>query len=157
MGNIAFFCAYTNIIPFADHNQYPRNAFSSKQGYSAIGIYATNFNNRIDTSSYIIHYPQRALIHTKYTKYVHNEELPNGENVIVAIATYTGFNQEDSIIVNKNSIERGMFNITKFKALINEDFPAFGLPITENFGTRSSTDSFSGKSLTNSSNNSPEP
>ena len=124
--------AYTNIIPFADHNQYPRNAFSSKQGYSAIGIYATNFNNRIDTSSYIIHYPQRALIHTKYTKYVHNEELPNGENVIVAIATYTGFNQEDSIIVNKNSIERGMFNITKFKALINEESISENDEIKEN-------------------------
>ena len=112
---------YTNVIPFADHNPYPRNAFSSKQGYAAIGVYATNFNNRIDTASYIIHYPQKALVHTKYTKYTHNDELPNGENVIVAIATYTGFNQEDSIIVNKNSIERGMFNITKFKSFINEE------------------------------------
>tara|TARA_B100000780_G_scaffold76525_1_gene51598 strand:- start:355 stop:4074 length:3720 start_codon:yes stop_codon:yes gene_type:complete len=112
---------YSNIIPFSDHNPYPRNAFGAQQGKQAIGIYATNFNNRIDTASYIIHYPQRALVHTKYTQYTHNEELPNGENVIVAIATYTGFNQEDSIIVNKSSIERGMFNITKFKSFINEE------------------------------------
>tara|TARA_B110000259_G_C14032017_1_gene407166 strand:+ start:2262 stop:6008 length:3747 start_codon:yes stop_codon:yes gene_type:complete len=112
---------YSNIIPFSDHNPYPRNVFGAQQGKQAIGIYATNFNNRIDTASYIIHYPQRALVHTKYTQYTHNEELPNGENLIVAIATYTGFNQEDSIIVNKSSIERGMFNITKFKSFINEE------------------------------------
>tara|TARA_B110000259_G_C14026523_1_gene404890 strand:+ start:88 stop:3777 length:3690 start_codon:yes stop_codon:yes gene_type:complete len=115
------FSVYTNIIPFFDHNPYPRNAFGCQQGKQAIGIYATNFNNRIDTAGYIIHYPQRAIVHTKYTKYTHNDELPNGENLIVAIATYTGFNQEDSIIVNKNSIERGMFNITKFKSFINEE------------------------------------
>ena len=112
---------YSNVIPFSDHNPYPRNAFGAQQGKQAIGIYATNFNNRIDTASYIIHYPQRALVHTKYTQYTHNEELPNGENLIVAIATYTGFNQEDSIIVNKSSIERGMFNITKFKSFIDEE------------------------------------
>ena len=112
---------YSNIIPFSDHNPYPRNAFGGQQGKQAIGVYATNFNNRIDTASYIIHYPQRALIHTKYSKYTHNEELPNGENLIVAIATYTGFNQEDSIIVNGSSIERGMFNITKFKSFIDEE------------------------------------
>ena len=112
---------YSNIIPFSDHNPYPRNAFGAQQGKQAIGVYSTNFNNRIDTASYIIHYPQRALVHTKYTQYTHNEELPNGENLIVAIATYTGFNQEDSIIVNKSSIERGMFNITKFKSFINEE------------------------------------
>ena len=115
------FSVYTNIIPFSNHNPYPRNAFGCQQGKQAIGIYATNFNNRIDTASYIIHYPQRAIVHTKYSKYTHNDELPNGENLIVAIATYTGFNQEDSIMVNKNSIERGMFNITKFKSYINQE------------------------------------
>jgi DNA-directed RNA polymerase II subunit RPB2 len=116
------FSVYTNIIPFSNHNPYPRNAFGCQQGKQAIGIYATNFNNRIDTASYIIHYPQKAIVHTKYSKYTHNDELPNGENLIVAIATYTGFNQEDSIIVNKSSIERGMFNITKFKSYINEEY-----------------------------------
>jgi DNA-directed RNA polymerase II subunit RPB2 len=117
---------YSNIIPFSNHNPYPRNAFGCQQGKQAIGIYTTNFNNRIDTAGYIIHYPQRAIVHTKYTKYTHNDELPNGENLIVAIATYTGFNQEDSIMVNQNSIERGMFNITKFKSFVNEEEKNYG-------------------------------
>ena len=117
---------YSNIIPFSNHNPYPRNAFGCQQGKQAIGIYTTNFNNRIDTAGYIIHYPQKAIVHTKYTKYTHNDELPNGENVIVAIATYTGFNQEDSIMINQNSIDRGMFNITKFKSFIDEEEKNYG-------------------------------
>jgi DNA-directed RNA polymerase II subunit RPB2 len=112
---------YTNTIPFCNRNQLPRNVFSGQQGKQAIGIYATNFNSRIDTRSYILHYPQRALIHSKYTKFSHNNELPNGENVIVAIMTYTGYNQEDSIIINKGSIQRGMFNITAYKSVIDEE------------------------------------
>jgi DNA-directed RNA polymerase II subunit RPB2 len=112
---------YTNTIPFCNRNQLPRNVFSGQQGKQAIGIYATNFNSRIDTRSYVLHYPQRALVHSKYTKFSHNDELPNGENVIVAIMTYTGYNQEDSIIINKSSIQRGMFNITAFKSVIDEE------------------------------------
>jgi DNA-directed RNA polymerase II subunit RPB2 len=80
----------THNIPFANHNQAPRNIFSGAQGKQAIGIYATNFNNRIDTMSYILHYPQRALVNTRYKEYLKNNQMPHGENLIVAIATYTG-------------------------------------------------------------------
>ena len=112
---------YTNTIPLANHNQAPRNIFSGQQGKQAIGIYATNFNHRIDTASYILHYPQRNLVSTKMAKYVHKNQLPNGENLIVAICTYTGYNQEDSIIVNKSSIDRGMFNVSSFKSLLSNE------------------------------------
>lgn len=110
------FSVYTATIPFANHNQAPRNIFSGAQGKQAIGVYATNFNNRIDTMSYTMHYPQRPLVSTKFNDWLQVNQLPNGENLIVAIATYTGYNQEDSIIVNKGSIERGMFNITYYKS-----------------------------------------
>ncbi len=112
---------YTNTIPFCNKNQAPRNVFSGQQGKQAIGVYSTNFNSRIDTASYILHYPQKSLIHTRYIRYSHNDELPNGQNVIVAIMTYTGYNQEDSIMINKSSIERGLFNITSFKSIIEEE------------------------------------
>lgn len=112
---------YTNSIPFANHNQAPRNVFSGQQGKQAIGIYATNFNHRIDTASYLLHYPQRPLVTTKMAKYIFKNNLPNGENLIVAICTYTGYNQEDSIIVNKSSIERGMFNISYMKAITDTE------------------------------------
>lgn len=112
---------YTNTIPFAHHNQAPRNVFSGQQGKQAIGIYSTAFNQRFDTASYILHYPQRNIISTKFAPYVHKHNMPNGENLIVAIATYTGYNQEDSIIINKNSIERGMFNLSYFKTLLEQE------------------------------------
>jgi len=115
------FSVYTATIPLSNHNQAPRNIFSGAQGKQAIGVYATNFNNRIDTMSYVLHYPQKPLISTKYHEYLKANDLPNGENVIVAIATYTGYNQEDSIIINKSSIERGLFNLSYFKSYIAEE------------------------------------
>jgi DNA-directed RNA polymerase II subunit RPB2 len=112
---------YNNTIPFANKNQAPRVVFSGQQGKQAIGIYATNFNSRIDTASYILHYPHKALCHTRFSKYSHNEVLPNGQNVIVAIMCYTGYNQEDSIILNRSSIDKGLFNITSYKSLVQEE------------------------------------
>lgn len=112
---------YTNTIPFANHNQAPRNVFSGQQGKQAVGIYSTSFNHRIDTASYVLHYPQRNLVSTKMAKYSFKNSMPNGENLIVAIATYTGYNQEDSIIVNNSSIQRGMFNVSYFKSIVDSE------------------------------------
>jgi len=109
------FSALASLIPFANHNHAPRNIFSCAQGKQAIGLYATNFNNRMDRMSYILHYPQQRLVKTQYTDLLRMNQLANGENLIVAIASYTGYNQDDSIIFNKDAIERGMFNISAFK------------------------------------------
>jgi DNA-directed RNA polymerase II subunit RPB2 len=108
----------THQIPFANHNQAPRCVFSGAQGKQAIGMYATNFANRIDTMSYVLHYPQKALVNTRFKEYLNNNHMPNGEILIVAIATYTGHNMEDSIIINKAAIERGSFNLTYYKNLV---------------------------------------
>ena len=113
---------YTNTIPFVNHNQAPRIVFSGQQGKQAIGVYATNYNSRIDTASYILHYPQKNLVSTKLSKYVFKDQLPNGENLIVAIATYTGYNQEDSIMINKDSIDRGLFNVSYFKSILDKEY-----------------------------------
>lgn len=115
------FSFYTSTIPFANYNQAPRNIFSGAQGKQAIGLYANSFNNRIDTMSYVLHYPQRPLVYTKYREYMDYNKLPNGENLIVAIATYTGYNQEDAVIINRASIERGCFNLTYYKAHVEEE------------------------------------
>jgi len=108
----------THQITLANHNQAPRNIFSGAQGKQAIGCYATNFNNRIDTMSYILHYPQKHLVNTRFCEYLNLNRVPNGENLIVGLMTYTGYNMEDAIIINKNSIERGMFNITYYKNMV---------------------------------------
>ena len=107
----------TQNIPFANHNAAARNIFHAAQTKQAVGIYSTNFNKRFDTAGYIMHYPERAIINTRGAHYTHNAHMPNGFNAIVAVATYTGYNQEDGVIVNRSAIDRGMFQITAYKTM----------------------------------------
>ena len=101
-------------VPFPQHNQSPRNIYNFSQTKQALGIYATNYRYRMDTGFKLYH-SQRPLIYTRGSKYIHTYNLPFGENVVVAIASYGGYNQEDSIIMNKSSIERGLFRVSYYK------------------------------------------
>jgi hypothetical protein len=103
-------------IPFPDHNQAPRNCYQSAMGKQAIGIYATNFRTRMDTLGNVLNYPQRPMVDTKVARYLNGAEMPSGINTIVAIMTYTGYNQEDSVIMNKSAIDRGLFNSTFYRS-----------------------------------------
>lgn len=111
------FSVVTNNIPFPNHNFAPRNCFYGAQSKQAIGVYATNFTKRFDTMGYIQHYPQRPIITTRNSHYTGNDNMPNGFNAIVAVATYSGFNQEDGLIINRSAIDRGMFQITAYKSM----------------------------------------
>lgn len=104
----------TTNVPFCDRNQGPRNIFCYAQSRQAMGIFATNYRDRLDIS-FILYYPQRPLVTTRTSRYTNSEHLPSGENCIVAIACYTGYNQEDSLIFNRSSIERGKFRAIYLK------------------------------------------
>ena len=104
-------------IPMCNHNQSARNVFHAAQSKQAIGMYATNFNNRFDTMSYVLHYPQRAIINTRIAQYTSSDYMANGFNTIVAIMTYSGFNQEDSIMINKAAINRGLNYLSYYKSI----------------------------------------
>jgi DNA-directed RNA polymerase II subunit RPB2 len=108
-------------IPFANHNQAPRNLYQGAMGKQAIGIYTTTFRKRMDTDGLILHYPQRSLVNTRQSKYINGNILSAGTNAIVAIASYTGYNQEDSLIVNQSAIERDLFATSKFKTYKDEE------------------------------------
>jgi len=109
-----------SIIPFPDHNQSPRNVYQSAMGKQAIGIYSTNFNMRMDTLSYLLFYPQKPLVTTQSMEFLKFKDLPAGINAIVAIMCYTGYNQEDSVIMNQGSIDRGLFRSAFFRTYISE-------------------------------------
>jgi DNA-directed RNA polymerase subunit B' len=104
-------------IPMSNHNASARNVFHAAQSKQAIGMYATNFNKRFDTMSYILHYPQRPIINTRIAQYTSSDYMANGYNTIVAIMTYTGFNQEDSIMINKATIDRGLNSLSYYKSI----------------------------------------
>ena len=113
--------AIASTIPFPDHNQSPRNTYQSAMGKQAIGICATNYKNRLDTISHILYYPQKPLVTTRSMPYLHTLDMPSGINAIVAIATYTGYNQEDSVLFNKSAVDRGLFLSAHFKTYKEEE------------------------------------
>ena len=106
-------------IPFAEHNQAPRNIYNFSQRRQAAGIYASNYRYRHDIS-YILYNVQRPIVITDGMRWTHNIDLPAGENCVVAIAPYSGYNQEDSIIVNKDAVDIGLFRSAKYKKYSSE-------------------------------------
>jgi hypothetical protein len=99
---------------FPENNPYPRNAFSCGQAKQGVSMYHTNFNNRIDKTAYVLNYGQTPIVKSRYLDYVSKERHPYGENAIVAVACYSGFNVEDAIIVNRAALERGLFRTTYY-------------------------------------------
>lgn len=95
-------------IPFSNHNYANRNIIHFNQAKQSIGIYLSSYKDRMDISQ-ILYHPQIPLVTTQAMKYSGCLDLPYGENAIVAVASYSGFNQEDSIIFNQSSIDRGIF------------------------------------------------
>ena len=87
----------------------------------AIGIYAMNFDQRMDKTSYVLSYPSRPLVDTRLMNFIHLNRIPSGCQVHVAIASMTGYNQEDSILINEASIGRGLFGATIYHTEKDED------------------------------------
>ena len=110
-----------SIIPFPDHNQSPRNTYQSAMGKQAMGMYVTNYQIRMDTLGYVMFYPQKPLVTTRAMEYLHFRELPAGCNAVVAIMCYTGYNQEDSVLMNQSAIDRGLFRSLYYRSFKDEE------------------------------------
>ncbi|WP_455369408.1 DNA-directed RNA polymerase subunit B [[Eubacterium] cellulosolvens] len=105
----------SSLIPYAEHNQSPRNAYESAMAKQALGIFSTNFDIRVDSRSHILHYPQIPLVKTKPMEIMNFDERPSGQNCVLAVLSLQGYNMEDSIIINRSSIELGLERSSFFR------------------------------------------
>jgi DNA-directed RNA polymerase II subunit RPB2 len=108
-------------IPFSDHNQSPRNTYQSAMGKQAIGIFARNYAKRLDKNGYILCQPMRPFVETRMMHTLNTHEMPSGDNIMVAIGCYGGYNQEDSVILNRGAINRGLFRTLYYTIYKDEE------------------------------------
>lgn len=101
-------------IPFPNHNQSPRGIYHYSQRKQAMGLYASNYHHRID-NSYLLYHLQIPIVASRTTAFTNSHVFPCGENAIVAIASYYGFNQDDSIGGNRTAVELGFLRATSHK------------------------------------------
>ncbi|CAL4144068.1 unnamed protein product, partial [Meganyctiphanes norvegica] len=95
------------LIPYPHHNQSPRNTYQCAMGKQAMGNIGYNQRNRIDTLLYNLIYAHRPLVKTRTIELIHFEDLPAGHNAMVAVMSYSGYDIEDAIVLNKASLDRG--------------------------------------------------
>jgi len=93
--------AVAGLIPYPHHNQSPRNTYQCAMGKQAIGAIGYNQLNRIDTLLYLSVYPQQPMVKTKTIELVGYDRLPAGQNATVAVMSYSGYDIEDALILNK--------------------------------------------------------
>jgi DNA-directed RNA polymerase II subunit RPB2 len=108
-------------IPFPEHNQAPRNTYQCAMAKQAIGVYATNYDQRMDKTAYVLTYPSRPLVDTRLMNMIQLNRIPSGCQVHVAIMSHTGYNQEDSVLINQGAIDRGLFLTTIYHTEKDED------------------------------------
>jgi hypothetical protein len=109
------------MIPFANHNQSPRNQLSCSQSKQGIGHYATNFENRFDTYGSMLCYGEGAMARTIVHEALGDGGMSYGTNIIFAFACFDGYNQDDGILFNRTSIERGLFRSLAFRSYSTQE------------------------------------
>ena len=103
-----------NQIIFPENNPPVRNSFSTGQSKQAVSMYHTNFQVRMDKTAVVLNSGQIPLVKSRYMEHINHEENPYGENAIVAVMCYTGYNVEDAILINEGALRRGLFRTTYY-------------------------------------------
>jgi DNA-directed RNA polymerase subunit B' len=111
----------TSLVPFSNFGQSARLNRGSKSQKQSLGLYVANYLIRMDTDSNILHYPQNPIVKTCNATLAGQENHPSGQNVVIALMSYEGYNMQDSLIINKGSLDRGLARSTYFRPYTVEE------------------------------------
>ncbi len=111
----------SSFAPYPEHNSSPRVTMAASMAKQSLGLYASNYHSRFDSRANVLHYPQTPLVKTDITDSLNYSRRPAGQNFIVAIMSYEGYNMEDAVILNKSSIERGLGRSTFYRTYTTEE------------------------------------
>ncbi|MEM2878212.1 MAG: DNA-directed RNA polymerase subunit B [Candidatus Hadarchaeales archaeon] len=103
------------LVPYSEHNQSPRNTYGANMAKQALGVMTTSIHRRVDTRGHFMHYPQVPLVKTKIMDLVGFDRRPAGQNVVVAIACYGGYNMEDALILKREAVDLGFGRTTFYR------------------------------------------
>ncbi|MBI2522977.1 DNA-directed RNA polymerase subunit B [Candidatus Woesearchaeota archaeon] len=118
---LAMFGLTTSLVPYSNYNQSTRVNAGSKNQKQALGLYASNYSVRMDMDVNLLHYPQAPIVKSIMHDISNYEKHPAGQNIVVAVMSYKGYNMEDAIILNKASIERGFGRSTYYRPSVSEE------------------------------------
>ena len=110
-----------SLIPYNDHTQSPRNTYYASMTKQAIGLPFHNLKQRVDTIMHVMNYPEKPILQSHHSKYHHGDSLAYGQNLVCCIMAYGGWNQEDSVILNRGAVERGLLRIVSYRTLTVEE------------------------------------
>ncbi len=110
-----------NLIVFPEHNSIGRHPISSNFTKQSQGLYAINFNKRYDPRAFLLYYPQEPIVNSLAYRTLKMNRHPHGQNFVVALSTYYGYNMKDAVVLNKAAVDRGLGRSAVYKTYSDEE------------------------------------